>query len=190
MSELPSLVAIPIRCRALGRRMFCRNALLWGLGNGLVSTSLIVYLVGAMAAGRLEKAQIGLAIGWIIAAPRLIGVLRIFTPTLIDRFRSRKTVAFAAYLLSPMALLTLPLGLSSLSALAERHVNAALLAVGTIWAIYHLIEYFGTVALWGWLGDSLCARIRPLFLARRERWMIAGQFAGALSSGLWSLFSL
>lgn len=187
MPELP-LSAISIRRRALGLRMFCCNALLWGLGNGLVSTSLIVYLVGALAAGRLEKAQIGLAIGWIIAAPRLIGVLRIFTLSLIDLFESRKPVAFTAYLFSPMVLLALPLGLSSLSALAERHVNAALLTVGTIWAIYHVIEYFGTVALWGWLGDSLQARIRPLFLARRERWMIAGQFVGALVSGLWSFF--
>lgn len=188
MSDFPRLNDLSIRKRAGARRMFCLNALFWGLGNGLVSTALIVYLIGTLAADRMDRAQIGLAIAWIIAAPRVIGVLRVFAPSLIDRCGSRKKVAFAAYLLSPLVLFALACGLPSISSLAERHVNAALLAVGAVWAVYHLIEYFGTVALWSWLGDSLAPRIRPLFLARRQRWMIAGQFVGALASGLWTFF--
>ena len=180
------LAAIPIHERALGRRMFCRNAGFWGLGNGLISTSLVIYVIGALAAGSMDRARIGLAIAWIIAAPRVIGLLRIFAPTLIDAVRSRRRVAFFGYLLSPMALLLLPLALPVLSRLAETRVNLALCSVGAIWAVYHLIEYFATVALWSWLGDLITPSIRPRFLARRERHMIAGQFIGVAMAGLWT----
>ena len=180
------LESIPIIERARGRRMICLNAGLWGLGNGLISTSLVIYLVGALAAGSMDKAKIGLAIAWIIAAPRIVGLLRVLAPTLIDAVRGRRKVAFGGYLLSPAVLLLLPLGLPELRRLADENINLALWSIGAIWALYHLIEYFATVALWSWLGDLISPRIRPRFLARRERRMIAGQLFGALSAGLWT----
>jgi hypothetical protein len=47
----------------------CVNAGLWSIGNGLISTTLIVYLA-------LEHKASGLAISRILAAPKFAGMLR------------------------------------------------------------------------------------------------------------------
>lgn len=186
--NFPPLGDLSIQRRAAGRRMFCRNALLWGLGNGLVSTSLIIYVVIALCSPTMDRAQIGLAIGWIVAAPRIVGLLRLFAPAVINRFGGRRRVAFVGYLISPLLLLALPILLPTLSHWGPTHVNIALGTVGLIWAAYHVVEYFATVALWSWIGDLLEPRIRPMFLARRERAMIAGQLVGNLFAGAWTFF--
>lgn len=175
---------LTIHRRSIGRRMFCWNAFFWGLGNGLVSTSLIIYVIIALATGSMSRAQLGLAIAWIIAAPRLIGILRLFTPLLIDAVGSRKRVTVVCYLLSPLILSILPASLPLLSNWSLTKINLVLGLVGLIWALYHLVEYFATVTLWSWMPEFLSTKIRPLFLARRERFMIAGQLIGRLAAGL------
>ncbi|MDO4586629.1 MAG: hypothetical protein Q4C95_04940 [Planctomycetia bacterium] len=172
--------------RHRGRRLFCWNAFFWGLGNGLVSTSLVIYIIRSLAANSMDKAQIGIAISWIIAAPRLIGLLRILTPCLIDWVGNRRRVCFGGYLLSPLVLLLLPISVPILSRWSVHYINETLWIIGLIWAIYHLIEYFASITLWSWIADLVSARIRVPFLANRERWMIAGQFLGMLLAGLYS----
>ena len=186
-SVLP-LKEIPIWQRRTGRRYFCYNAFLWGIGNGLISSSLVTYIIFSLAGPFLDKAMIGVAISWIIAAPRLVGLLRLLTPSLIDWTGSRKRICFWGSLLSPMILLLLP-GLTPFFATqGARYLNLSFSLIGLIWAFYHLIEYFSTVSLWSWIGDSLVPQIRIRFLARRERWMIAGQFLGMLTAGLYTWY--
>jgi MFS family permease len=57
-----------------------------------------------------------------------------------------------------------------------------------MWMLYHLAEYFGTVALWSWLGDLAPQRIRGRFLGRRERWLTLGRIAGVLVTGFFTLY--
>lgn len=177
---------IPVWIRRRGRQGFCRNAFFWGLGNGLVSTSLVIYIVRALN----HSAGIGLAITWIIAAPRLIGVLRILTPCLIDWIGSRRRICLIGSILSPLILLILPIGLLLCSDWVRHHSFFSLWGIGAIWGFYHLIEYFSTVSLWSWMGDYVPNRIRVRFLARRERWMIMGQFPGMLAAGLYTWYRL
>ncbi len=177
-----------IRKRSYGRKMFCWNAFFWGLGNGLISTSLVVYIVRSLSWNAMDSAKIGLAISWIIAAPRLIGLLRIFTPSLIDWTGSRKAICLTGYFLSPLILLLLPLFVPWTVQWSRCHINTVLCLVGCIWGIYHLVEYFATVSLWSRIGDFVPGQIRVRFLAQRERAMIAGQFPGMLIAGLYAWY--
>ena len=74
---------------AEGRRRSIRcsylNGGLWGAGNGLVSTTLVIYL-----ARELGAEQIGLGVSFILAAPLLVGMLRLGGPALIGRMADRK----------------------------------------------------------------------------------------------------
>lgn len=70
---------------------FYLNGACWGLGNGLVSSSLIIYLAGAFGAA-------GFAVSLILATPRLVGVLRLATPILIDLVGRRKKFCVRMFL--------------------------------------------------------------------------------------------
>ncbi|MDO5553626.1 MAG: hypothetical protein Q4G68_07670 [Planctomycetia bacterium] len=175
-----------VRALRVARRGFLANAFFWGVGNGLIGSALIAYIVRTLAEGALDAVAIGLAVSWCIAAPRLVGCLRILTPSVIDWVGSRKRVCFFSYLVSPLLLALLPILLPVFSTLGKSHIDSALVAVGVIWAGYHLVEYFGTVALWSWMGDCLSNRTRARFLARRERWMLLGQLPAMLAGGLWT----
>lgn len=154
-------------------RLAYLNGLLWALGNGLASTTLVVYLA-------LDLGAKGRDISLILAAPQLVGVLRWWVAPLIGRIVERKRFCLASYLGSVLLLLTLPI-LSAPGVLpSPRWSLAALVA---IWCTYHLLEYLGTVALWSWLADMAPGRIRGRFLGRREAWMQAGRIVSMLLAG-------
>jgi MFS family permease len=160
-------------------RLACANAGLWAIGNGLVSTQLIVYLATEFGAG-------GLGIGLILAAPRFAGVLRLGVPALIAGLRRRKMVCILAYIASAIVLCQVPL----VAAIAGRRATSenvlAMLVVS--WCLYHLLEYFGTVALWSWLGDLTPRPIRGRLLGKRERWLLVGRIGGMAASGGLTIF--
>jgi MFS family permease len=122
----------------------------------------------------------GLAISFILAAPRFAGVLRLGVPALIARLQRRKAICIAAYLASAVVLCGVPALAVARSSLDARH---ALTLVIAAWCIYHLLEYFGTVALWSWLGDLTPRRIRGRLLGKRERALVLGRIAGICGSG-------
>src|SRR4051812_48730935 len=93
-------------------RLANRNAALWAIGNGLVSTLLVIYLAGDLGAT-------GLGISLILAAPRFAGLLRLATPAIMGRFATRKTLAISAYALSSFVLCTVPI-----AALIQTRVDA------------------------------------------------------------------
>jgi MFS family permease len=154
------------------------NAAIWAIGNGLVSSTLVVYLALSVGARSFQSAL-------IYAAPSLVGVLRLAVPTILARLRNRKAFCIGAYAASvvvlslvPLAAVLLPIG------------THAPLAVVSAWCIYHLFEYCGTVALWSWIGDLVPRRIRGRFCGQRERWLTGGRIAGiAFTVALTSVWS-
>ena len=64
-------------------RLANANAAIWAIGNGLISTLLVIYLAADLGAK-------GLAVSMILAAPRFAGVLRLGVPALMARLRARK----------------------------------------------------------------------------------------------------
>ena len=110
-------------------------------------------------------------------------MLRLAAPALIARLAGRKRFCLAAYCASALTLLLVPL--SAVPKLLPS-AGAAMSVLIALWCVYHLLEYLATVALWSWLADSGARRIRGRFLGRRKRWMVAGQAAGLLATGLFS----
>lgn len=153
------------------------NAFLWAVGNGLVSTLLVIYLAAELGASSF-------AISLILAAPRFAGVLRLAVPAVIARLQRRKEVCLVAFSLSSLVLCAVPI-----VAKAEQRLSspAALAILVTAWCIYHLFEYAGTVALWSWLGDLTPSGVRGRLLGHREQWLVAGRLIGIVASALLAL---
>jgi MFS family permease len=148
------------------------NAALWAIGNGLISTLLVIYLAADLGAE-------GLAISLILAAPRFAGILRLGVPALIAQLRARKGICLTAYVVSAVVLCSVPIVALSESRTADGFAVVMLVAA---WCAYHLAEYVGTVALWSWLGDLTPRRIRGRLLGHRERWLVIGRVGGLAAS--------
>jgi Na+/melibiose symporter-like transporter len=172
------MTGLTIAARRLARRRACQNGALWGAGNGLVSTTLIVYL-----AQELGAPKVGLGISLILAAPRIVGLLRMAAPALIAWFGDRKRFCLGAYAASAVVLAGLPW--AALPGWIPRG-SGPLAVIVALWCLYHLLEFLATVALFCWLADLVPLRIRGRFLGRRERWILAGQIPAMLFAGLFS----
>jgi MFS family permease len=170
----PSRPTIATRRRARG--LAYRNGGLWAIGNGLCSTMLVVYV-----AMEFDVPGEGLAISLILAAPRLVGLLRLVAPAMIGRLASRKRFCIGGFALSALTLFGLPLAVAPGVFPSAR---ASLTALVVLWCVYHLLQYVATVALWSWLADLVPGRIRGRFFGRRERWMVAGQAVAMIAAGL------
>ena len=154
------------------------NGAFWAMGNGMVSTTLVIYM-----AMQLEVPGIGLGISLILAAPRIAGLLRLVAPAMIGRLVDRKRFCLTSYFLSSLVLFGLPV-MAAPGRLGS--VAASLSALVVLWCLYHLLEYLGTVALWSWLADLVPLRVRGRFLGRRQQWMVGGQAVGMLAAGFFS----
>ena len=164
--------------RRRGIRLAYINGAIWALGNGLASTSLVIYLA-------LELGARGSAIGYILAAPALVGALRWWASALIGRLVDRKRFCVGCYVASGLLLLALPV-LSAPGTLST--TQTSLVALVVLWCLYHLLEYLGTIALWSWLADLVPRRIRGRFIGRRERWLLAGRIPSMLAAGLFAYY--
>lgn len=151
-----------------------KNAGIWALGNGLVSTTLVSYFAQSLGA---QSA----AISWIIAAPKLVGALRWFAPSLLKLGRGYRATSTWAFLLSTVFLLLLPL--SSVPWFWPSS-TVAIAAIVVCWCMYHLAEYCGYVVFVSWLMQMIPPEIRGRFFGLRERWLTAGNLVGFLFAGL------
>jgi MFS family permease len=163
-------------------RLVYWNGAIWALGSGLASGPLVQYL-----AMEHDVAGIGVSIAVILAAPHLIGVLRLAVPGLLTRIAGRKPFCVAMHVLSGLALLTLA------AAVAPGRLGsppATLALTAALWCACQALEFLGMVALWSWLADLVPQAVRGTFLGRRECWMAAGQAAGMLAAGVfaWAWF--
>lgn len=167
---------LPVIQRRRAQRLAYWNGAIWAVGNGLASTTLIVYL--AMDLGAKE---IGLGIGLILAVRHVVGLLRLSAPAMIGRLADRKRFCLGTYFLGTLVLLGLPL-VAAPGRLGS--AVASLWALVVLWCVYHLLQYLGTIALWSWLADLAPLGIRGRFLGRRQRWIVAGEAASMLAGGL------
>jgi len=181
MAELGTQMP-PISISASQRRwawnMAYWNIGLWAIGNGLSSSTLVVYL-----ALELDSPNIGLGVGLILAMRHLVGLLRLVAPVLIGRIADRKTFCLGTFFLSGLLLFCLPF-LSAPNTLRSAGMSLAALVI--LWTLHHLMQYLGTIALFSWLADVAPLRIRGRFFGHRERWLVAGEAVGTLACGLFS----
>ena len=160
-------------------QQFYWNAVFWGLGNGFVSSSLVVYLAGTYGTK-------GFATSLILAAPRLVGVLRLGTPILLNQVGDYRQFCGRVFLASSAMLLLLPIvsapGLFSNS-------TTSLAALVLCWTGYHLLEFLGTIALWAWIGELVPRAVRGRFVGRRaallNSFQVVGMLAGAIGTSWW-----
>lgn len=176
----PSLDDVTSPQQQVSIRYSYYNAALWGLGNGLISSTLVIYLAKELGA---ETVVLGVA--FILAVPQFVGLLRLAAPAMIDRFARRKQFCIGSYISSALVLFTLPL-LAAPGFLSTPAVS--LVALVLIWSLYHLLEYLGTVALWSWLADLVPREVRGEFIGIRQRWLLGGGITGMLSAGGFSFW--
>ena len=162
--------------RRRARRLAVWNGAVWAIGNGLVSTTLILYW-----AKELSAAWIGLGIGLVVAAPQIVGLLRLGAPAMIARLADRKRFCLTAFLLSVLPLAAIPL-LCGPGLLPSPTWSLAVLIL--LWCLHQLLQYLGIVALWSWLADAAPGRIRGRFLGWRQRWIMAGTAVAAVIAGV------
>jgi MFS family permease len=124
-----------------------------------------------------------LSVGLILAARHFVGVLRMATPVVLNRFVDRKTFCLATFALSAIALMTLPF-LSAPNVLPT--AVASVWALVGLWCFNNLMQYLGTIAFYSWLADLVPTRIRGRFFGIRERWLVAGEAAGAVVCGVFA----
>jgi MFS family permease len=173
-SESPRDERLPTVVRRRAIRLAYANAALWAVGNGLVSSTLVIFLA-------LDLGASGFQAGLIYAAPFFAGLLRLAVPSVLARLRRRKAFCIAAYLASAAVLSTVPL--AAVPQLFGENRDALILLVFA-WCTYHVLEYSGTVTLWSWLGDLVPRRVRGRFCGRRERWLVNGRIVGLVASVL------
>lgn len=175
---IPSQSNFPltVKQRGQGRRNAYWNGALWSVGNGLASSSLVIYL-----AIDLRPKCPALGISLIIAAPQIVGLLRLATPAMLARLGNRKRFCLGAYFLSAVTLLGI---VPAVSSRWSPSANVSLTLLVILWCVYHLLQYLATVALWSWLADLVPVRIRGRFIGIRQRWMLVAQAASMLSAGL------
>ena len=94
---------LPVAQRRRARKLAIWNGAVWAIGNGLASTTLVIYLAKELHAERL-----GLGISLIVAAPQIAGLLRLGAPALMDRLGDRKRFCIATFLAGALLLLALP----------------------------------------------------------------------------------
>ena len=99
--------------------------------------------------------------------------MRLAVPAILARFRRRKALCILSYAASAVVLSLVPLAAALLPT-----GNRAPVVLVSAWCVYHLLEYWGTVALWSWLGDLVPGPIRGRFCGFRERWLVGGRLAG------------
>lgn len=158
-------------------RAFYLNGACWGLGNGLVSSSLIVYLAGTYGAK-------GFAVSLILAMPRLIGVLRLGAPILIEVVGDRRKFCVRMFLAAAVVLCLLPF-CSAPHRLPNAVVSLSVLV--SMWTLYHFLEFLGIVALWSWIGEVVPQAIRGRFIGQRGGLLNGCQVASMIlgGSGTW-----
>ncbi|HEY5311173.1 MAG TPA: MFS transporter [Pirellulales bacterium] len=149
------------------------NGACWSIGTALTSGTLVVYLAIDLGAGSEH-------VSLLLAAPAVVGLLRLAAPLLIRVGGGPKRTCLAMLLTAYVLLLALP----AIGWAGQRlaHPVAALIA---LLCVHQLFEYIGTVALWSWFADVVPLRIRGRYFARRQVWQLATLMPALWASGAW-----
>lgn len=153
----------------------CWNSFLWGLGNTLVSTTLIIYIVFGLV-DRSSFSWLFLTTAVLTASPRILGVMRAFAPKMLGGKRCMTQKAAGYLTLSGLTLSLIPV-----LVLLEGRTSVTALIIGLIllWAIHHLNQYIGTIAINCWIGGHVADDVRGQFYAAKNRYELAGAIAAS-----------
>ncbi len=151
-------------------RYVCWNSFLWGLGNTLVSTTLIIYIVFGLV-DRSSFSWLFLTTAVLAASPRILGVMRAFAPKMLGGKRCMTQKAAGYLTLSGLTLSLIPI-LVQLE--GRTSVTALIIGMILLWGIHHLNQYIGTIAINCWIGGHVSDDVRGQFYAAKNRYELAG----------------
>ena len=155
------------------------NGFLWGIGQGLLNSMMIRYLLIDVCKSQPETlAWEATAVAWAIAAPRFAGFFRVFAALLIDLCGSRKWFCIGGLLFAPLFVGLIPLYVPRL--ITNDSPKTVLVFIITAWFCYHLVEYLAMVAFFSWVGDLVPNRVRTRFFAWRQGWLLGGMLIGVI----------
>src|SRR5262245_14143005 len=157
------------RRRAL--RLGYLHGMLWSVGGGLTSGTLIVYLA-------LELGAQGIAVSWILATSSAVGLLRLLSPVLIGLCGDARRTCLWFWLGSYMVLACLP------AVVLATSPTAGIVGLILLLCVHQLLEYIGLVAFWSWMADLVPRRIRGRYFGRRQVLGLAALLPVLLGSGL------
>ncbi len=149
------------------------NGVLWSVGNGLTTGTLIYYSAQELGAK-------GTALGVLVAAPTLVGLLRLVMPALIGPLGGIKATCLKASLAS---YLLLAIGLPGVTLVQVVPRATALAGMLVLICVHQLLEYIGSVALWSWLSALVPQSIRGRYFGRRQVWQLAFLIPALFVSG-------
>ena len=114
----------------------------------------------------------------------MLGLLRVFAPWTIRVVGGLKPATCRLLTASYLLIVLLPL-----VALPDMYASGMRpKALVALVCVHQLLEYFGAVGLWAWLGDITPRRIRGRYLGRRQFWQLAAQIPVLLAAGAFSWY--
>lgn len=146
--------------------------MLWSVGNGLTTGALVVYLARDLGAS-------GLQLSLLLAAPALVGVLRLLTPAIVAWLGSAKRACLALSLVSYVLIWVLP-AVAFPGVVPRRFALSALVV---LICAHQLLESTALAALWGWLAEIVPRQVRGRYFARRQILQLAVLIPTILASG-------
>lgn len=130
-------------------RLHLAAAALWAAGNALTAGTLLIYLA-------LDLGATGGALSWILAAPALGGLLRLFAPWGVVVFRGVKPATLYLFGLAYVVLLGQPLATAPQAA----GWGFTLTGLVTLVCVHQLLEYLAQACLWSW-SEYPAPRLAP-----------------------------
>lgn len=156
------------------RRLAHLQAGFWSAGNALTSGTPIYFLA-------LELGAKNTQVGFLLALPTLLGLVRLATPAVIRRcggdLRRACLILFSASLLFAFALPFVAW------TPASRTYFSPLTLLVLFLCLQQTLEYLALVALFSWLGEIAPARIRGRYLGARQFWQLSVEIPAILLSG-------
>ena len=138
---------------------------LWAIGNGLTTGPFLIYLAIELNATNSD-------IGFILAAPAVVGLLRIFAPRIFQALGGLKPGAIVTLTAAYALICLLPAIAMAIQASSVAH-RGWMIAFVAVLCVHQLLESIGLVAVWSWLGQVVPQRIRGRYFAARQMWQVS-----------------
>lgn len=146
--------------------------MLWSVGNGLTTGTLVNYLA-------MDLGARGVGLSLVLASPQIVSALRVAAPTLISQIGTAKRTCLLLSSVSYLLIWGLPaIGLPNF--LPRAHALWALIA---LLAAHQLFEALASAALWAWFADLIPPAVRGRYIGRRQALQLVVLVPALLVSG-------
>lgn len=161
-----------IQQRHLFRRQMFRAALVWAVGNAMVTSYLVLYLLAA------RGVPSGFFTGLVFVGPTLGVLLRGLTPLGMRFFSNKKNFVAAIYLTQVFCLGGMLL--AACPGITPEKGTAFLILL--FWYLSCWCEQVGFVGYLAWQKELFPSQTRGRFYGILERWKLVGEMSGYLLS--------